>query len=289
MNKNVIYIIIAGCLWGIIALFINELNKIGFSSMQCVAIRVFLSAVILLTYLCIKKRAFLYIKLKDIKYFIGTGILSIVFFNFCYFECIKIIGGAAIPALLLYTAPIFVMIFSCIFFKEKMTVSKIISLIIAFLGLCFVTGCFGKSESISLVTILLGLGSGLGYALYSIFGKFLVNKYNILTITTYTFIVATLGVIPISNIWTVFYLFVDLKSILLSLGLAIFCTILPFLFYTKGLNKVEAGKAAILATIEPFMATIIGVLVYNENLSLFKILGLILIFLSIVYLNKAVR
>lgn len=289
MNKNVVYIIIAGCLWGIIALFINELNKIGFSSMQCVAIRVFLSAVILLTYLCIKEREFLYIKLKDIKYFIGTGILSIVFFNFCYFECIKIIGGAAIPALLLYTAPIFVMIFSCIFFKEKMTVSKIISLIIAFLGLCFVTGCFGKSESISLVTILLGLGSGLGYALYSIFGKFLVNKYNILTITTYTFIVATLGVIPISNIWTVFYLFVDLKSILLSLGLAIFCTILPFLFYTKGLNKVEAGKAAILATIEPFMATIIGVLVYNENLSLFKILGLILIFLSIVYLNKAVR
>lgn len=289
MNKNVVYIIIAGCLWGIIALFINELNKIGFSSMQCVAIRVFLSAVILLTYLCIKKRAFLYIKLKDIKYFIGTGILSIVFFNFCYFECIKIIGGAAIPALLLYTAPIFVMIFSCIFFKEKMTVSKIISLIIAFLGLCFVTGCFNKSDSISLVAILLGLGSGLGYALYSIFGKFLVNKYDILTITTYTFIIATLGVIPISNIWTVFYLFVDLKSILLSLGLAIFCTILPFLFYTKGLNGIEAGKAAILATIEPFMATMIGVLVYNENLSFFKVLGLMLIFLSIVYLNKSVR
>lgn len=289
MNKNVVYIIIAGCLWGIIAIFINELNKIGFSSMQCVAIRVFLSAVILLTYLYIKKRAFLYIKLKDIKYFIGTGILSIVFFNFCYFECIKIIGGAAIPALLLYTAPIFVMIFSCLFFKEKMTISKIISLIIAFLGLCFVTGCFNKSDSISLVAILLGLGSGLGYALYSIFGKFLVNKYDVLTITTYTFIIATLGVIPISNIWTVFYLFVNLKSILLSLGLAIFCTILPFLFYTKGLNGVEAGKAAILATIEPFMATLIGVLVYNETLSFFKILGLILIFLSIEYLNKTVR
>lgn len=289
MNRNSIYVIIAGCLWGIISLFINGLNEIGFNSMQCVTIRVFLSAAILLIYLCIKNKWLLHIKLKDIKYFIGTGILSIAFFNFCYFECIKIIGGAAVPALLLYTAPIFVTILSFIFFNEKITVSKLISLIITFIGLCLITGCFDKNENISLLAIILGLGAGFGYALYSIFGKFLVNKYDIATITTYTFVIATIGVVPISGIWNVIYLFDSSKSILLSLGLAIFCTILPFLFYTKGLNGLEAGKAAILATVEPFMATIIGVLIYNENFDLARIIGMILIFLSIVNLNRTAK
>ena len=66
------------------------------------------------------------IKLKDIPLFCGTGICSIVFFNFCYFQSIEIIGGAAIPALLLYTAPIFVMFMSLFLFKENITVKKVI-------------------------------------------------------------------------------------------------------------------------------------------------------------------
>jgi drug/metabolite transporter (DMT)-like permease len=61
--------------------------------------------------------------------------------------------------------------------------------------------------------------------------------------------------------------------------------VLPFIFYTKGLQHVEAGKAGILATVEPAVATLLSVLLYDETLSADKLAGMALIFLAIVLLN----
>lgn len=283
--KNALYIIVAGTLWGIISIFVNQLRIIGFNSMQVVSIRVLFSALVLVFYLLIKDRQQLKIKLKDIPLFIGTGVGSIIFFNYCYFEAIDIIGGASIPALLLYTAPIFVMILSVILFKEKITKKKLISLVMTFLGLALVTGAFSSSDKISIFALLLGLGSGLGYALYSIFGKFLVDKYSAITITTYTFVIATIFSVPFSEIVQNFDLLISPKGILSALALAVVSTVLPFLLYTKGLYGMEAGKASILATVEPFVATIVGVLFFKENMTSFKIIGMLLVLLAIIILN----
>ncbi|MGN1225379.1 MAG: DMT family transporter [Ruminococcus sp.] len=283
--KNTVYIMIAGVLWGIISIFVNLLKEIGFHSMQIVSIRVFFSALILVIYLLIKDKSQLKIKWKDLPFFIGTGLCSIVFFNFCYFEAIDIIGGAAVPALLLYTAPIFVMVISLFLFKEKITKKKFLSLIMTFCGLALVTGAFSGGEHLSVYAFLLGLGSGFGYALYSIFGKFLVHKYSAITITAYTFIVAAVFIVPLSGIIPKVPLLFSVKGISASLALALVCTVLPFLFYTKGLNSVEAGKASILATIEPFVAAIVGVLFFHETMTPMKIAGMVLVLAAIVLLN----
>lgn len=253
--------------------------------MQVVAIRVSFSAITLVIYLLLKDKKLLKINLKDIPLFIGTGVGSIIFFNYCYFEAIKIIGGSAVPALLLYTAPIFVMIISLFLFKEKITKEKTLSLVMTFIGLILVTGAFSGSEKISFIALLLGLGSGLGYALYSIFGKFLVDKYSAITITTYTFIVASIFAIPFSRVVQDFNLILSINGISSAIALAVFSTVLPFLFYTKGLNEMEAGKASILATVEPFVATIVGVIFFKETMSVIKIIGMLMILLAIVILN----
>lgn len=284
-----IFIIIAGILWGIISVFVTSLKSIGFSSMEVVALRVIFSAIILVIYLLVTDRSKLKIKLKDIPLFCGTGICSIVFFNFCYFQSIEIIGGAAIPALLLYTAPIFVMFMSLFLFKENITVKKVISLLVTILGMCFLTGVFSGKETITLEGFLYGLGAGFGYALYSIFGKFLLKKYDSMTITTYTFVVASVAVIPFSGIIKDYNLMLNTESLLWSLGLALVCTILPFILYTKGLLKIEAGKASILATVEPFVAAIIGVTVFSEGITVEKIIGMVLILFAIILLNINIR
>lgn len=56
-TKYSLYIILAGILWGIISLFINQLKALGFDSMQVVAIRVFFAALILVVYLLIKDKS----------------------------------------------------------------------------------------------------------------------------------------------------------------------------------------------------------------------------------------
>lgn len=276
---------IAGILWGMISLFINALKAAGLHSMQCVAVRCFFTALLLLLYLLIKDRSLLRIRLRDLKFFVGTGLLSIVFFNFCYFQSIEEIKGSAVPALLLYTAPVFVMLFSFFLFGERLTFLKIFALFLTVMGLILVTGSFSGSEGLPLSGILFGLGSGFGYALYTVFGKFVVQRYSALTITAYTFFVAAAVSVPLSGILPQISLLFDGKNIALAAGLALCCTVLPFLFYTKGLSKMEAGKASVIATAEPFTAAVVGAAAFGETFTLPKAAGMLLILLAILLLN----
>lgn len=281
MVKNSLYIMAAGSLWGIISIFINILKDIGFNSLQCVAIRSFFTALFLFTYLLITDRHKLKIKVKDMLFFVGTGIGSIVFFNYCYFQAIEIIGGAAVPALLLYTAPVFVMVLSAVIFREKFTVKKTVSLIVTFIGLGFVTGAFSGSGKLSAAAFLFGFGSGLGYALYSIFSKFIIEKYDAMTITFYTFFVAAAVAVPMSGIIHNVEILFCVRGIIAAVGIAFLSTVLPFILYTKGLNNIEAGKASILATVEPLVAAVVGEVLYGEKFTITKIVGMLLIIIAV--------
>ena len=73
-----------------------------------------------------------------------------------------------------------------------------------------------------------------------------------------------------------------------GLGIGLFCCILPYLLYTAGLQHVEAGKAAILATIEPFVAALLGILLFHEEITFFKLLGMAAIFGAVLLLNRPI-
>ena len=61
---------------------------------------------------------------------------------------------------------------------------------------------------------------------------------------------------------------------------------LPYMLYTFGLSGTEAGKASVMASVEPVVATLVGVLVYRERLDLFSLAGIALV-LSAVLLTGA--
>lgn len=61
--------------------------------------------------------------------------------------------------------------------------------------------------------------------------------------------------------------------------------VIPFLTYTLGLRSVEASKAGILATVEPMVATLIGIFVFSEPLTLMSGIGVLLILAAVVILN----
>lgn len=260
----------------------------GFTSIEIVALRVWFSAICLIIFLLFKDYRLLKIKISDLWLFIGTGLVSIVFFNYCYFYTISKCS-ISIAAFLLYTAPVIVMILSVLILKEKMNISKSISLIMACVGLAFITGVIGYAKLVQTRIIIIGIGAGFGYAMYSIFGKLLVSKYNAYTITTYTFIVASIGISPLISPVSIVKKTIDFSAIYNDIGVSILCTVLPFLLYTKALEKEDSGKASIIATVEPIVATIIGVAIYNEKITVSKLVGIVLIIFSIVVLNIKVK
>lgn len=279
-------VIMSAVLWGIIGIFVKKLDEYGFSNLQIVFIRAIVAAITIAVYYYTKYRKITLIELKDAKYFIGTGILSFVFFNWCYFIAINK-TSLAVAAILLYTAPTIVMIFSIYLFKEKVTKVKIISLVLTFMGCTFVTFSGQKAGmSVSLVGILAGLGAGLGYALYSIFGRYALKKYDSITVTLYTFIFASVSLIPIADIPGMVSLFSNINSILYAVILGMLSTTMPFLLYTYGLTHLESSKASIIATLEPIVATLIGITLYGEGITLLKISGITIVVLGLVILRN---
>ena len=198
--KSSISVLAAAILWGIISIFLDTLGKLGFDAMQIVAIRCSFASVLLAIYMLWKDPKLFRIELRDIPVFFGTGVISLAAFNYTLTLCLQMCGGAAIPTLLLYTAPAIVMLLSAVFFHERITARKLLSLGMTALGLCFITGIFSQGASISAKALLLGLASGFGYALYSIFGKVVINKYSSVTITAYTFFMAAAASVPASGL-----------------------------------------------------------------------------------------
>ncbi|KIL52018.1 DMT family transporter [Jeotgalibacillus soli] len=289
MDKKLalLYIAAAASLWGIIGIFVTYLYKLGFTATQVVAIRALSAAFFLLCYVLIKNWSLLKIQLTDSKYFVGTGIISIVFFNWCLFSAIEE-TSISIATILLYTAPAFVTIFSRILFKELLTTRKVIALFITLIGCSFVIGVFpNTNESISLYGLILGLGSGLFYALYSIFGKFALRKYDSLTVTVYTFIFAAIAVTPFSGLWSSLPLFSTIEVWLYAIGLGFLSTMLAFLLYTKGLQAIESSRASIIATIEPVVATLISFLIFQETLNFWQYIGIFLVIGAVVIVQES--
>ena len=280
-----ILIIIAGLFWGSMGIFVHHLNDLGFTSIQVACLRLTTAGLIFALVLLIKDRKGFKINAKDIPLFLALGLVSILFFTCCYFTAIRLMTMST-AAILLYTSPIWVMVLAIIFLKEKFSVQKLIALVLAFAGCVLVSGFGGK---VTVVGILVGLGSGLGYGLYSIFGTFALKKYSPYTVTCYTFLVAGFGSIFVANPPDLIAKIsaVDNKLSLFGFVLltAVVTAVIPFLLYTLGLNKTTAGRAAVLATVEPAAATLFGFFVMGEKVGLVAIAGIILVFAAIVVLS----
>ena len=284
-----LFVIIAGSLWGAMGIFVRGLAKCGLSSIDICFVRMVTAVVLMTIYFLLFKRDALKIKIKDIWVFAGTGILSLTFFGYCYFTTIQM-TSMSVAAVLLYTSPVFVLLLSAVLFKEKITKKKVVCVIIAIIGCCFVSGLLGgNGANLPLIGILIGLGSGLGYGLYSIFGRFAINKgYGALTVTYYSFLFSAVALIfltkPVEIIEKLSTGDVYI-NICYVIGTSIVVTILPYIFYTLGLTKIENSHAAVIACIEPIMATVLGFVIYHEVLSISEITGVVLVLIAIILLG----
>lgn len=282
-----VFVLTAGILWGTMGIFVRRLNNAGLASLEIVALRAMVTCAALFLFLLVYDRKLLKIHLRDIWCFLGTGICSIVFFNYCYFKAITM-TSLSVAAVLLYTAPAMVMVMSRFLFHEKFTGTKVLALVLTFLGCVLVTGIAGSGDALSPAGILVGLGAGFGYALYSIFGKFAIEKgYDSFTISFYTFLAASAGVLPLVDVKLLGnVVFRDVSMILFALVFGLASTVVPYLTYTIGLKYMENSKASIIASVEPVVATLLGILVFHESMTAGGMLGVVLVLFSIVICQK---
>ena len=281
------FVLSAGTLWGVMGVFVRKLGTYGFSPLQIACLRILFGAVLFLLITAIFRRDLLKIQPRDVGLFLGMGLLSLLLFTVCYFTTISL-ASLSEAAILLYTSPIWVMLMSAVCFREKITRRKLLCAAMAFGGCVLVSG-IGSAASLSPMVIVTGLLSAVGYGLYSIFGTFALRKYQPLTVTTYAFLFGAAGALLLCNPAQIARVICESgqpgRLVLLITVTAFVTAVLPYLLYTVGLSRMRASAAAIMASIEPVVATTAGALVFGEALTVPAFAGIALVLGAIVVLN----
>lgn len=277
-------ILAAAALWGIIGVWNRNLMAAGLSPTGIVVVRNFGGMLLLLAVFAVKDRSVFRMRREHVKYFFGTGIISVVLFTSCYFSCQKICS-LAVASILLYTAPSFVVILSAILWKEPVTKKKLLALALTLVGCACVCGVFDGGLTVTFTGILLGLGAGFFYALYSIFGRYALAHYSSMTVTVWTFIFAGPASLVMLRPAEMRAAFTAPSVWLLAAGLVVFSTVAPYILYTRGLARVESGKASIMASLEPVVAALAGVLIFGEPMGLLTLLGILCVLAGVYILR----
>lgn len=285
MLHSIILIVISGVLWGTSGIFVHYIAPLGFSSLQMSAVRSTVSLICIAVFALIKDRSLFKIKPKNLILFAGIGV-SIYATSSCYFMSMQM-TSVSTAVILMYTAPIFVTVFSAIFFKEKFTTVKLISLFGMLVGCMLVAGIIGNIK-FDLVGILVGLASGISYAIYNILTKIaMIKNNNPVTTSIYSYAFMTVTALIITNPVDIVVTAnaQPLYSYPLLIGLGVFTFILPYFLYTLAMKNLPAGTASALGITEPMFATIFSVTILGETLSIPSTIGIVLILVSTVLLG----
>ena len=287
MKKTIsyLYVILGAACWGFIGLFNRMLGEAGVSVWNRVFIRNFVSLVLLTAVFALFHRQVFRIRLKHLPIFLAAGLISVLCLAITYFNC-QMRCSLAVAGILLYLAPSFVVLMSALLWKAPLTKRKLLALALSFLGCALVSGIVGGDTSVSAVGLLLGVGAGFCYATYTIFTHYGLQHYDSYTMIYWTFLVAGIGSVFFLNPAELAAAMPQGKLWLGAAGLVVIATVLPYIFYTKGLEGVESGKASIIANVEPVVAALTGVVFFHETLSVWTLLGVGCVLGGVIILAK---
>ncbi|MEI0494419.1 DMT family transporter [Brachyspira intermedia] len=281
--------ILSGIFWGGGGIFIRRLMELNINSFTVVSSRVIVASIIFFICVFIYDRSLVKIKLKDLWIFVSAGILGILGLNICYNEAVKQLS-LSLSAVLLSLSPIFVLIFANIFFKEKITVKKIICMILALLGCFFASGVLETNETMrwTYFGIFIGFLGAFFYGLYSIFSKLaIIKNYNTLTVTLYALISIAIISLPFTDWKALSNVVVENGSGMLVFMLfhSLCTSVFPYAFFTIALGHMDAGKASILASGEPIAAMFFGIFFYHEIPTVLSVIGVLLTLTALTLLS----
>ncbi|WP_374075319.1 DMT family transporter [Bdellovibrio bacteriovorus] len=272
--RGTIEISIASVGFGFLGIFGKWAFQSGLSVGEFLSYRFTLAALLIWIFLLLFKPEWVKLTKKQIFIAALLGIFGYAFFSTLYFEAIEGVS-VTLAALLLYTYPFWVNIFSHFFTHDRISKKEALCLVAASGGLVLLL--WGHIEVKNIWAVAAGLGSAISYAIYVLLSGRLQKNVRPVSSALY---VITFGAIALSLFHRPDFSSVQsLTSFQASsiLGIALICTILPLSLELAALQKLKSTEVALLMMIEPLTAAIMGAIIFHESLSLRQLLGALVI------------
>lgn len=282
-------VVTASVLWGFLGLFVRGLSDVGMSPMQMTCLRYAVMAVALCMFMISRNRKLFRVDRRSFLVMVAIGVFGSSLNSVCYFASMERIS-LSLSTVLQYLSPFMVVLLSVPLFGERLTRSKVLALVMAFLGCIACTGVLSSSTAVDAIGIALGAVSGLFYSVYTLGSRMVIGRYGVVTVSFYSALTACLVLVPFSDVPSAVGIAVSsVHTISLVLGLGLLMTLTTFGLYMYGIKGLGAGKASIVTFLEPVAATVLGLMVYGEDVTMGIIIGMGLVLASLLVLSRGDR
>ena len=260
-------------IFGTLGLFVRN---IPVSSGELALYRAVLAALLIAVFLLLTKQRIPFSRIKkEVPLLLASGIAMGINW-ILLFEAYKY-TTVSVATLSYYFAPVIVTVVCPVLFQEKLTGKQILCFVMSTIGLVLITGIGEVGSGRDFVGILFGLGAAVFYATVILLNKFIKNVEGIHR-TFLQFLAAILILVP----YVILTSGVTLGSLdgigwinLLIVGLV--HTGVTYCLYFSSLKELPGQKAAILSYIDPLVAVLISVTVLGEAMTLWQVIGGMLI------------
>jgi drug/metabolite transporter (DMT)-like permease len=283
-------------LWSFTAIFISYLVvETNMPALTLAAWRDLLVAIGLVLFFWIFRRPLLSAGRSNMGFLLLYG-LVVALFNSLWTISVAY-NGAAVSTVLAYSSAAFSAVLGWRLFHERLGLRKILAVILSLTGCVFVSGAYDPSSwQLNAIGVITGLLSGIGFAAYSLMGKFsshrLINPW---TTLMYSFLFAGLFILLFNlfQSWLpagiastdFFWLRNDTTAWLVLVSLAWLPTIGGYGLYTVSLGYLPISVANLIATLEPALTAAWAYLLLGERMALPQIFGSVLIITGVLLLR----
>ncbi len=288
-----IFVLVAAALWGSLGIIYNTLrNDYDVPVSVTVFYRAFFAALGLLVYLGLRHRSLLTLPRRQLPLLLGYALLGITIFYSVYGQS-TVTNTVAVAAVLMYTAPAFVTLYSWRFWGEPLGRRKLGALLLTFVGCALIAQLYAAGQmSFNWLGLALGLSSGVLYALYTIFANHgLRNGMAPFTVVFYAQAFGVVGLLILvsfssGGFGSLFLAGPHWQAWLLLLTAGLFNTLAGAGFYINGLARIETGAASIASSFELVCATGFGFIFLGQAIDIWQALGGALVIASLVLLAR---
>lgn len=204
---------------------------------------------------------------RDLPWMAAFGVAGIAGL-FCSYVLAVQAGGAALSSVLLYTAPAWVALLAWKFLDEPLNAVKLAAVAMTIVGVAGVSLGQGGGGQVNAAAVGFGLLSGFTYALYYLFGKTFLGRYTTPALFLTALPVGALVMLPFFSFGPR-----EPSAWAACAVMSVLCTYLAYMVYYAGLKRIEATRAAVVATLEPVAASLMAFALFGERFSLLGYLG----------------
>ena len=269
--------------FGTAAIIVKKAYILGLSPWQVMLLQYLIASCLLLLLGAIFYREMFRISTKQVFSLSLQGLFGFSTWA-CFYLALQHISAAQ-SAILLFTYPIIVTLGTVVFFHERIKFIYLLVLGMTVLGTTLASGLTWQDiDSVKGLGIFWGLGAALSYALFNIYGQYILNDIRPWTVTFYVQVLSTFLLVIIRLPEVINLGSTQFKELIITFLLATVCTIIPSYLLLIGIKYVGARKTSIISTFELPTTIFLAYLILGEQIFGLQIIGGLLIFISIIIL-----